>query len=272
MYPTPSQNTPLSIALWQTAPCGGVQACLAQLQEAIAQASAAQADVFVSPEMFVGGYNIGPKGIAAHAAMFDEIHGALCHLAAQHKIALIIGVAIPATPLPYNGCIAIDANGIECARYYKTHLFGDIDRAQFTAGDNLSPVFELAGWRIGLAICYDIEFPEVARDLALRGADLIITPTANMEPFDTVATRLVPARAEENAVYLAYCNYVGTEGVFSYNGLSCICGPDGRDQARADKSAVGLFYARLCPDTLRAARQNQTHLHDRRADLYGDIS
>ena len=270
MSPTPSQNTPLKIALWQTSPCGDVQACLAQLETTIAVAAAADADVFVTPEMFIGGYNIGPARIHAHAAEFDEIRRALCRLAAQHKIALVIGVAIPATPLPYNGCIAIDANGVECARYHKTHLFGDTDRGQFTAGEGLSPVFELAGWRIGLAICYDIEFPEVARDLALRGADLIVTPTANMEPFDTVATRLVAARAEENAVYVAYCNYVGAEGEFSYNGLSCVCGPDGQDQARADTCATGLFYATLSHTTLEDTRQSQTHLQDRRPDLYGD--
>ena len=53
-------------------------------------------------------------------------------------------------------------------------------------------------------------------------------PTANMAPFEGVATRLVPARAEENAVFVAYANYVGAEGAFAYFGLSCVCGPDRR--------------------------------------------
>jgi predicted amidohydrolase len=260
---------PMKVALWQTAPCGDIDRCLAHLGAAVATAAAAHADLFISPEMFIGGYNIGAEKAAKNAAGFEAVQDKLCSLAAAHNIALVIGLPTPDARLPFNSCIAIDKIGTPRALYHKTHLFGAVDRAQFAAGDRLSPVFDLCGWRIGLAICYDIEFPELARDLALRGADLIVTPTANMEPFDSVATRLVPARAEENAVYVAYCNYAGAEGVFKYNGLSCLCGPDGGDLARAGKNQTGLFYATLDRATLQVARQNQLHLRDRRPDLYG---
>ena len=59
---------------------------------------------------------------------------------------------------------------------------------------------DLNGWRLGMLICYDVEFPENARQLALAGADLIAAPTANMIPYDVVATTIVPARAFENQV------------------------------------------------------------------------
>ena len=104
---------------------------------------------------------------------------------------------------PTNSCIAINAAGKILGKYDKTHLFGDVDCQLFIAGTQLSKVVTLNGWRIGLAICYDVEFPEVVRALALNGTDLVVIPTANMTPFDSVATRLVPARAEENAVYMA---------------------------------------------------------------------
>ena len=157
------------------------------------------------------------------------------------------------------------------ATYAKTHLFGGVDRAQFAAGDGYAPVVMLDGWRLGLAICYDIEFPETARLLALAGAEAILAPTANMAPFDSVALRLVPSRAEENAVYVAYANYCGSEGEFDYVGLSCVCGPDGADVARAGRGPE-MIFADLDRDTLAAARARSTQLADRRPDLYAPLA
>ena len=98
-----------------------------------------------------------------------------------------------------------------------------------------SALVDLDGWRLGLLICYDVEFPENARALALAGADLIAAPTANMDPYEVVATTLVPARAYENQVYFAYANYCGHEGEISYCGQSCVVAPDGTDAARAGR-------------------------------------
>lgn len=258
----------MKIAIWQTPSCSGMADSIQRLASAVGDAADAQS-IFVSPEMFIGGYNIGAAAVLENAQRHEDVRQELCRIAAAHQIALIIGLPTPHPIRPFNSCIAIDETGIERALYHKSHLFGDVDCAQFSAGPILSPVFEMCGLRIGLAICYDIEFPEVARDLALRGADLIVTPTANMEPFDSVATRLGPARAEENAVYLACCNFQGTEGLFRYNGLSCICGPDGDDLVRAGKGDTGLFYATIDRAALLDARTKQFHLRDRRSDLYG---
>tara|TARA_R110002049_G_scaffold42606_1_gene126772 strand:+ start:334 stop:1122 length:789 start_codon:yes stop_codon:yes gene_type:complete len=259
----------MKISIWQTSPCLGIADSLQHLALALQDAANADSQLFISPEMFVGGYNVGAALVLENARRHEDIRQELCRLAAAHQIALVIGLATPRPYRPFNSCIAIDETGVERALHHKTHLFGDVDRAQFSPGPALSPVFEMCGWQIGLAICYDIEFPEVARDLALRGANLIVTPTANMDPFDSVATRLVPARAEENAVYLAYCNYYGDEGSFRYNGLSCVCGPDGDDLVRAGKAKNGVYHVTLSLNALQDARKRQFHLRDRRPDLYG---
>lgn len=261
----------MKLALWQTQPQSQIDRAMEALASAAQEASSQGADLLVTPEMFVGGYNIGAEQIAAHAGHAARVLYGLKEIARTHGIALVAGLALPATPRPCNGCVAIDRSGAEIARYHKTHLFGDVDGAQFTAGGALSPVFELNGWACGLAICYDVEFPELTRALALRGAEVILAPTANMTPFDSVATRLVPARAEENALYLAYCNYVGAEAEFDYNGLSCVVGPDGDDLVRGTRKPA-ILYATLERDALGQARQRQTHLNDRRADLYGEIT
>ncbi len=261
----------MKLALWQTHPQSDIAAALAGLENAAETAAGQGADLLVTPEMFLGGYDIGPQAVAAHAAQSVQALEGLQKVAMDHGIALVAGLPLPGVPRPFNACVAIDKSGAEIARYHKTHLFGDVDRAQFTAGSALSPVADLNGWKIALAICYDVEFPELTRALALRGAEIIVTPTANMTPFDSIATRLVPARAEENGIYLAYCNYVGKEGQFTYNGLSCVAGPDGTDIARgADRDLI--LYATLERATLTEARRAQTHLADRRPDLYGDLT
>ena len=258
----------MKIALWQTTPLHDPQLALAALDQAAQQARTKGADLIVTPEMALGGYNVGPARSQTLAASAGALIESLKIIAQKHEIALVVGLAFPGETAPLNGVIVLDAAGTESHRYYKTHLYGDVDRSQFAAGTALSGVFDLNGWAIGLAICYDIEFPEVARALALDGADLILVPTANMIPFDSVATRLVPARAEENAVYLAYANYIGTEGAFTYGGLSCICGPDGNDLARARQDAPDLLFADLSHADLATRRKLQNHLSDLRPTLY----
>lgn len=258
----------MKIALWQTTPYHDIQQGLAALDQAAQLAKDNGAALIVTPEMAIGGYNIGAERCASLAAAADIHIDGLKSIAQSRNIALAAGLALPTPDAPYNSVIVLDATGQEQHRYHKTHLYGAVDRGQFTAGTSLSGVFQLDGWSIGLAICYDIEFPEVARALALQGAELIVVPTANMIPFDTVPTRLVPARAEENAVYVAYANYIGTEGAFHYGGLSCICGPDGNDLARAPRDTPELLFADLNRSDLVASRKVQNHLTDRRPSLY----
>ncbi|WP_300038835.1 carbon-nitrogen hydrolase family protein [uncultured Roseobacter sp.] len=261
----------MKIALWQTHPQTQTERALEALSEAAKMVAGQGADMLVTPEMYLGGYNIGAEQIATHARQSGQVLDGIQSIAREHGIAIVAGLALPGHPRPYNACVAIDGAGQEIARCHKTHLFGEVDRAQFTAGQSIPPVFDLNGWKAALAICYDVEFPELVRAHALHGADLIVCPTANMVPFDSVAARLVPARAEENAVYLAYCNYTGSEDAFTYNGLSCVCGPDGEDIVRG-AGAETMLWAELDQSVLKHARQRQTHLADRRPDIYGDLT
>lgn len=258
----------MRMAIWQTIPRMDVYQALKGLDRALGEAKGVGTHVLVTPEMFLGGYNVGAEKCAELASSADETLQAVKLMCKRHEIAVVVGLALPNTERPFNAAVAINASGDEVARYHKTHLYGDVDRRQFSAGDALSGVFDLQGWRVGLGICYDIEFPEVARNLALKGAELIIVPTANMIPFKSVATRLVPARAEENAICVAYANYVGAEGEFQYNGHSCVCGPDGDDLARADGQTEKLLFVDLDNEIINRSRLQQTHLKDRRAELY----
>lgn len=128
-------------------------------------------------------------------------------------------------------------------------------------------VAELEGIKIGILICYDVEFPEAVRALALAGAELIAVPTALIRPFDIVARTLVPARAFENQVYVAYAGMCGREGDQGYCGLSCIVGPDGQALARAG-TGPALLFADIDPAAISRGRQSTPYFCDRHPELY----
>jgi predicted amidohydrolase len=260
----------MRLALDQGPPAtGGSAAALARLDRAANTAAAAGADLLIVPEMALTGYNIGAASVRALAEPLDgPMIAAIARIALRHRIALLAGFPeLGADGRVYNAAHLVDKHGYGHATCRKTHLFGAVDRTQFAPGAALATPVELDGWRLGLAICYDIEFPELARAQAIAGVDAILVPTANMLPFTSVPTRIVPARAEENEVYVAYANYCGAEGEFIYCGLSCVCGPDGADLARAG-SGEEMIFADLSKQHLAATRAISTHLADRRPELY----
>ena len=264
----------MKIALHQCRPVtSGTSEGLERLDSAARLVAGAGSALLVTPEMALTGYNIGAKAVRAAAGPLNgPLMKSVAGIARSRGIAVLAGLPILYTDgLVYNAIALIDADGHRRATYFKTHLFGDVDRRQFAAGQALCEPIEFGGWKLGLAICYDVEFPEVVRALSLAGADVILVPTANMLPFTSIATRIVPARAEENAVYIAYANYCGSEGGFDYCGLSCICGPDGGDLARAGTDEE-MLTGELSRDLLAAARHRSSHLHDRRPELYGPLA
>jgi predicted amidohydrolase len=113
-----------------------------------------------------------------------------------------------------------------------------------------------------------VEFPENPRRLALAGADCLLVPTANMDRYDFVPATLVPTRAFENQIVLAYANYCGPEGSLRYGGLSSVVDALGRPLAMAGRDEA-LLLATLTPEALDHARAEQTHLQEQAQRLRG---
>jgi predicted amidohydrolase len=130
---------------------------------------------------------------------------------------------------------------------------------------------EIDGVRLGILICYDVEFPEAVRGLALHGADVVVVPTALMRPYEFVPRVLIPARAYENSVCVAYANHCGREDDLEYPGESCIVGPDGALLARAGDGEE-MIRAELTPTMFTRARAFNSFLSDRRPGLYGALT
>ena len=263
----------MHIAVQQTAPVAeDVAANLRELERAAMQAAASGAALLVCPEMSLTGYNIGATAVQHLTESSDgAMAQAVATIAQRAAIAIVYGYPERgADGVVFNSAQCIGAHGRRLANHRKTHLFGELDRSMFSAGTELSPPFELNGWRIGLLICYEVEFPENVRQLALAGADLIAVPTANMREFDFVARSLVPTRAYENQCYVAYANHCGREGEIVYGGLSSVCAPDGAFLALAERDEA-MPVATLDRARLAASRERLPYLADRRPELYAPL-
>jgi 5-aminopentanamidase len=257
-------KTPLTLALYQcTSNPLDVAGNLNRLEAAADQARQGGADVLVCPEMFLTGYNIGQAAVRQSA---QAAHGtyaqAVADIALRHSMAIVYGYPeLGEQGTCFNAAQWISASGERGLNYRKTHLFGDLDKTQFAAGDITSTLVELKGWRIGILICYDVEFPENTRRLTRAGAELIVVPTANMANFDFVPTTMIPVRAYENQVYVAYANYTGQEGDLMYGGLSMVVAPDGAVLSQAGRTET-MTFATLDSEKLETARRRCTHLVD----------
>ena len=233
--------------------------------------AAAGAALLAAPEMFLTGYAIGDD-IARLAEPADgDSADAVADLASRHGLAIAYGYPERDGGTVFNSAQLISAAGDRLANYRKTHLFGCFERDHFTPGGQPVVQAELGGLTVGLMICYDVEFPENVRAHALAGTDLLVVPTAQMHPFQFVAESMIPVRAFENQMYVAYVNRVGREGEFDFVGLSTLAGPDGIARTRAGRGE-DLVVADADPAFLTASREANPYLKDRRPGLYGSLA
>jgi len=260
----------MRLALYQCEPLPlDIEANLQRLEQQASACAAAGADLLITPEMFLSGYNIGAEAVTRLAEAADG-PGAqrIAAMARQHGIAILYGYPERATNGQlFNAVQLIDRHGQRLGNYRKTHLFGELDRAMFSPGQAPSALLTLDGWSIGLLICYDLEFPENARQLAQAGAELILVPTANMLPYQFVAEVTVRSRAFENQCVVAYANYAGSEGAIEYCGLSSVAAADGSVLGAADarQSVLMTDIERPAFDT---ARRFNRYLDDLRPETY----
>lgn len=190
-------------------------------------------DLLLLPELLLPGYNQPDAHRDQSQALDGDWTRSIADIACKSGLAIAYGWAERDGNAVYNAASVIGADGARLAHYRKIQLFGEMERDSFTPGQDAPPIFTFKDRRLGMLICYDIEFPEHARDLARRGAELLLVPTANPEGYDHVQQILVPARAYENRVSIAYANYCGPDGDLNFGGGSVIVGPDGRALASA---------------------------------------
>lgn len=196
------------------------------MKAAAAEAARQRADLLVLPELFTTGYNIG-DAVAVLAEPSDGPYAAEAgRVASALSLGLVYGYPERTAEGVYNAAAVIDRSGRRVANYRKIHLWGEFEDSSFLRGTG-ADVFELGGMTFGLQICYDLDFPELARAQVLSGADGLIVLSATTAPYPVIPRHLVPARAYENQMFVVFANRTGEERGLRYAGESCVAAPDG---------------------------------------------
>lgn len=260
----------LKIAVWQAeSVIGDAPGGAARLVSAAERAAQKGAGLLLAPELVISGYGAGE----ALASLAEPADGRMAEVVAQAAsrlgLAIAYGYAEREGEAVYNAARFVSPEGFS-TNYRKCHLYGDYERGHFTPADSSPAVFEWQGLKLGMLICYDVEFPECVRALALAGAELALVPTALPATSASryIARNVVPVRAFENQMFIAYADLAGSDGTFSYGGLSCVAAPDGSDLARAGEAGEALVLAEIDPAAYGAARAENPYLADLRRDLF----
>jgi (R)-amidase len=240
------------------------------LERALAAINACGADtqLIVFPESHLMGFPTAEPWPDRRAAGWPDRQRGVA-AARERNIAVVIGMAENDNGRFYNTTLLITPEGI-ALKYRKTHLWAS-DRGVFEAGDRLChlPVERV---RVGLLICYDIEFPETARALAQLGAEVLIVTNGNMDPYGPTHRTAIMARAQENQAFALMVNRVEEgDGGLMFAGGSALVDPLGTLLFEAGREE-GQFAVELDLNRLTAARQDYRYLDDQRLKLPGKWS
>lgn len=250
----------LTVGVYQCAPRpGAVDHNLARFEAALRRAPLSEADLVVAPEMFATGWSGAPRDpLKGLAARFEAI-------AHEHSIALATSLATFRRGREFNTFHLWDDGGRLLGTQDKVHLWADEARRR-SPGLSVRPIRTRWGL-VGGLVCYDVEFPELARSLAVEGAELFLVPSAfySSRSWD-IMTR---ARALENGCFLAAANQIGVNPKNPHNGGSRIVDPFGRVAARVAGGSRAAS-TRLDPTLVHEARAWAPFLRDRRLDFDGE--
>ena len=224
-------------------------------------------DLIVFPEVFARDFGTSGSDVAPYAEPLDgPFVSRLAELAREHEVTLVSGMfEVGDDPQrPYNTLAVVGPDGLRAA-YRKIHLY---DSFGYRESDRLTPgalepvVVDVQGWQVGLMTCYDLRFPELARMLVDRGAELLLLPAAWVAgdlKVDHWRT-LLRARAIENTVYVA----AAAQPAPRYSGHSMVVGPDGEVLAEVEGADRDGVLATLVRPHLEAVRETNPSLANRR--------
>jgi len=246
---------------------------LARMVHWVKEARKLGARLICFPELTVTGYSTRPEIKDAAEPVPGPISRRLQEMACEHKMPILAGMAekdekgrifashLVATPEKISGV------------YRKIHI-APPERGIFSPGDTV-PLFESAGIRLGIQLCYDAHFPELSSRMALGGADVIFMPHASprgtpQEKFNSWMRHLT-ARAFDNGVFIVACNQTGkNQKGLEFPGLAVVIGPSGNVLKDRITDRESMLVADLSADDLSDVRDHKMRyfLPNRRPELY----
>ncbi len=231
----------------------------------VRQAVERGAALIAFPEQFATGWS--PRSAHFAEGSDGRIVSTLRRSAREHGIAILGSFPEAGQPLPRNTAVAIDADGALLGTYAKIHLFSPgREQEHYAAGERLL-LFTVGDVRFGVAICYDLRFPELFWLYAEAGAECMLVPAA--WPCSRIAAweLLLRVRALENQVYAAGINCTGETPIDRYCGVSVAADPIGTVLVRggADEALLDFY---VDPEAIARTRRKMPVERDRREELY----
>lgn len=248
---------------------GEVERNLATVLDGLAEV---EADVVVLPELAFTGYHFANRrelGALAEDPQDSTTVAALTALCRERKCHIVTGFAEREGRALYNSALLIGPRGL-LHSYRKLHLFNE-EKRYFDAGNIPLSVQRVRGVNLGLMVCFDWAFPEVVRELALQGAEVICQPANLVLGF---CQQAMVTRCIENRVYAVTANRYGREtrphGELAFTGASQVVAPGGTVIVRAPKSATRLEVVAVDPALARrkAITARNDLMKDRRPEFY----
>ncbi|MFS0647024.1 carbon-nitrogen hydrolase family protein [Siminovitchia sp. 179-K 8D1 HS] len=239
-----------------------------RIAETVVKAREERAQIVIFPELFLSGYSVG-KNLSEMSETIDGPYMTkVRNLCKQQGIYVVLGFPEDGQDGNYYISSAlIDDQGKVLGVYRKMHLF-DAEKNYFQPGSTFE-VIETPLGSIGLMICFDVEFPEIARALKLLGADLIVIINANMHPYEMHHHIFARSRAMENEIPVIICNRLGKEGELDFCGDSMVIDAAGKILlALKDKEQAQAV-------TLPVEQEldsKMSYTTNRRSNLYGILS
>ena len=245
---------------------GQVQANLDTILSCLKSLASEGVSLAILPEMFSSSFD--NENLSQHAKKTQGVIEQLCAFAKQKYMAIAGSLPEQENGKIYNTMIFIDTDGMIKAKYKKLHLFRLTGEDRFyTAGDEIKIVDTSLG-RVGLMICYDLRFPELARSLSLQGAQMILVPAQWPRPRENHWQTLLKARAIENQLFMIGSNRTGTDDSLAFPGMSMIVDPLGNILSDAGEKQ-GICVADIDMELVQKTRASIPCMTDRRSDIYG---
>ncbi|MEM3585713.1 MAG: carbon-nitrogen hydrolase family protein [Candidatus Jordarchaeaceae archaeon] len=246
---------------------------LQKMDKMITEAANQGAQLVVFPELILTGYSCRDRYYSLAERVPGNSVKRVESLANKNNIHVIFGmVEENGEGILYNTSVMVGPKGYigkYRKRYLPTHLVFE-EKKYFRQGYD-TQVLETEIGKIGLMICYDIYFPELARQLTLMGSQLIVcissSPATRRGYFET----FISSRAMENTVFLAYVNLVGVEDSLIFWGGSRVVGPDGTIIAKAKYDEEELVTATIDYSDLKASRIAAPVLRDLRPEIFYEL-
>jgi predicted amidohydrolase len=260
---------------------GNLSENLARIRHRLQIAAENGAKIIVFPECALSGYCFDSRdeafGSALSLAPMDPLLQPVIDDCKNLGVFAVIGLLEKDEDRVFNSATCFGPEGIE-GNYRKLHLpYLGVDR-YVDPGDLPIEVFEIAGVRVGMHICYDGGFPEMCRAMSIQGADLVVLPTCWPPAADIFANHVMIARSLENQVYTLASGRSGGERGYEFIGHSSIVAPGGFLLASAGNAEDTIIYAEMDVNKARRKRviripgiHEINRMADRRPEFYGEL-